>query len=84
MKAPVNILNNDFCANPDPWEEGNFKNLYYRKMYSHNMVCAGHEKGFMDACQDQIKNFNNFFFILLIWLFFFNFSVYWLNIFFYM
>ncbi|CAG5108647.1 Oidioi.mRNA.OKI2018_I69.chr1.g3891.t1.cds [Oikopleura dioica] len=51
--APVNILNNDFCANPDPWEEGNFKNLYYRKMYSHNMVCAGHEKGFMDACQDQ-------------------------------
>ena len=56
VKAPVNILNNDFCANPDPWEEGNFKNLYYRKMYSHNMVCAGHEKGFMDACQDQIKN----------------------------
>ena len=45
------MLPHEFCGNPDPWEEGNLKNLYYRKLYKDNMLCAGFEEGYKDACQ---------------------------------
>ena len=51
QEAPLQLLPHDFCSNPDPWEEGNLKNLYYRKLMTENMMCAGYSEGYMDACQ---------------------------------
>ena len=50
-EAALQVLPHEFCGNPDPWEEGNLKNLYYRKLYKDNMLCAGFEEGYKDACQ---------------------------------
>ena len=31
--------------------------IFTRKLFNDNMICAGHEEGFTDACQDPILSF---------------------------
>merc|ERR1712110_1278884 len=50
QEAAVSLLDRGFCQNPDP-EAKTIKNVYYKKLFNENMICAGHEEGFTDACQ---------------------------------
>ena len=37
--------------------EFEFDDFFTRKLFNENMICAGHEEGFTDACQDPILSF---------------------------